>query len=444
MQILGPHFWINFVLAMTMQWFITLWVGVIRPQNWKLPLKWMGWALIPAVIGQSWALLLPPISALLYLIHHQPRLTLIFVNATIVVFLVVVMVNDVVRAVAIEIFGWRVSQSMPVITLSLVFQIIVYTLFSVAVSGMRLQPGNLEILALSRKEQWTVMALLVSLATLARLSSVMIHHLVVSHAMLTFDLSIELVMILSISASLFVFLQSFFHRQRVQTQYQEALLRTRYDQRVSDQAKAIRLFKQRYQQQMLKLGDYLDAEDYVGLATYYQTLNSQWQTTSQLAGLEAAGLQRLHDPSLKSLLFQKLLTAQGQGLILRLEIPDLIQYVPMNSVQLLRVMGILLDNAIEAGGVGQRREIHCAILDYPDAVELAVANPVSMKNPPQLAHIMAAGYTTKGTGHGQGLRIVQEIIGQTPGAALQLALKHDQLYFTIILLKSGGELRDNG
>ncbi|MGV7614314.1 hypothetical protein PJM54_28940, partial [Mycobacterium kansasii] len=84
--------------------------------------------------------------------------------------------------------------------------------------------------------------------------------------------------ILSISASLFVFLQSFFHRQRVQTQYQEALLRTRYDQRISDQVKAIRLFKQRYQQQMLKLGDYLDAEDYVGLATYYQTLNSQWQT----------------------------------------------------------------------------------------------------------------------------------------------------------------------
>ncbi|MCF7522918.1 hypothetical protein L3X07_05220 [Levilactobacillus brevis] len=170
----------------------------------------MGWALIPAMIGQSWALLLPSISALLYLIHHRPRLTLIFVNATIVVFLVVVMINDVVRAVTIEIFGWQVSQSVLVITLSLVFQIIIYMLFSVAVSGLRLQPGNLEELALNRKEQWTVMALLISLATLAQLSSIIIHHLAISHAMLTFDLSIELVMILSISASLFIFLQSFF------------------------------------------------------------------------------------------------------------------------------------------------------------------------------------------------------------------------------------------
>ncbi|WP_249203861.1 hypothetical protein [Levilactobacillus brevis] len=70
-----------------------------------------------------------------------------------------------------------------------------------------------------------------------------------------------------------------------------------------------------------------------------------------MAGLEVEGLQRLNDPSLKSLLFQKLLVAQGRGLVLRLEIPESIQAVPMNNVQLLRVMGILLDNAIEAGAM---------------------------------------------------------------------------------------------
>ncbi|MCF7522920.1 hypothetical protein L3X07_05230 [Levilactobacillus brevis] len=83
-------------------------------------------------------------------------------------------------------------------------------------------------------------------------------------------------------------------------------------------------------------------------------------------------------------------------------------------------------------------------MNYADAVELVVANPVSSQAPPQLNRIMVAGYTTKGAGHGQGLRTVQDIIAQTPGAALQLALKHDRLYFTVILLKSGGEWRDNG
>ena len=109
--------------------------------------------------------------------------------------------------------------------------------------------------------------------------------------MLTFSLSIELVMILLITVSLFTFFQSFFHRQRVRANYQESLLRTRYDRRMSDQVRAIRQFKQNYQKQMLRLGDYLDAEDYEGLADYYKTLSSRWSATHHLVGIEADGLQ---------------------------------------------------------------------------------------------------------------------------------------------------------
>lgn len=438
LQLFNTHFWINFVLAITMQWFITLWIGVIRPQNWKLPLKWMGWALIPAFIGESWALMLPPISALVYLIHHRPKMALIFVNATIVIYLVVVLVNDVVRAVSIEIFGMTTSQTALIITGRLIFQIFIYTLCSLAVSGMRVQPGNLERLAFSHKEQWTVMALLTSLAMLAQLSSSIIHRMAITHAMMTFALSIELLMILVISASLFFFLQSFFHRQRVQAEYQATLIRSRYDRRISNQVQAIRQFKQTYQKQMLRLGDYLDAKDYAGLTQYYQTLNSRWQATSRMVGLEEVGLQKLQDPPLKSLLFQKILAAQNQGLVLQLEIPTTIQTIPLANVKLQRIVGILLDNAIEAGAIGQRNTIHCAVLDYPDAIEIAVANPISTTQPPKINQFMNAGYTTKGSGHGQGLSTVQEIVTATPNAALQIEMKQARLYFTLILTKPKG------
>ncbi|MGY5339936.1 GHKL domain-containing protein [Levilactobacillus spicheri] len=107
----------------------------------------------------------------------------------------------------------------------------------------------------------------------------------------------------------------------------------------------------------------------------------------------------------------------------------------MNNVQLLRVMGILLDNAIEAPLVGDLPEIYCAILDYPDAVELAVANPVSVTNPPKINQFMQAGYTTKGQNHGLGLSTVNEIINQTANAAIQIVLKRGRLYMTVILTK---------
>ncbi|MFC6206517.1 sensor histidine kinase [Levilactobacillus tongjiangensis] len=438
MHIFDTHFWINFVLAMTMQWFWTLWIGVIRPRNWKLPLKWVGWALIPAVIGTSWSLAIPPVSALLYLNHHRPKMSLIFVNATIVIYLVVVLVNDVVRAVTIELFGFVTSQTAPLIAGRLVFQVIIYTLCSLAVSGMRIQPGNLEELAFSRKEQWTVMALLASMSVLAQLSTVIIHRLAITHAMMTFALSIELIMILLISASLFFFLQSFFYRQRVKSGYQELLLRSRYDRRISDQVRAIRQFKQQYQKQMLRLGDYLDAEDYDGLTAYFQTLDSRWHATSHVTDLEEDGLQRLSDPPLKSLLFQKILAAQAKGRDLRLEIPDEVRTFPIDSLLLIRIVGILLDNALESAPVAGQRDIYFAILTYPGSIEISVANPVSQDEPPQINRFLTTGYTTKGHGHGQGLKTVQEIVMQTDNASLQIALKRGMLYFTLILTKEGG------
>lgn len=436
-HLLDYRFWINLVLAVTMQWFITLWVGVIRPQNWKLPLKWIGWGLIPAILGRPWTLILPPLSALVYLIRHRPKLTLIFVNATIVIYLVVVMVNDVVRQVIVELIGVAGSEQPLVIAGRLIFQLLIYSLISLAVSGMRVQPGNLERLSFSRKEQWTVMALLTSLAILAQASSMIIHRLKINHAMLTFALSIELVMVLLISASLFFFLQSFFDRQHVRAKFQENLLQTRYDRRISNQVQAIREFKQTYQKQMLKLGDYLDAEDYEGLAAYYETLNSRWQATSLRAGIEVDGLHQLSDPALKSLLFQKMLAAQNHGIAFQLEIPDKVAVLPMESVHLLRVVGVLLDNAIEACAGQSQPEIYCAILDYPGVVEFAVANPVPADTPGKMSHFMEAGYTTKGGGHGLGLSSVQEIINQTDNASLQVVYKRGMLYFTVILTKPG-------
>jgi hypothetical protein len=102
-HLFDQNFWVNFVLAMTMQWFWTIWIGEIRPQNWSLPVKWVLWALIPAVIGEGWSLTIPPLAALVYLLRHHRNLALIFMNATIVIFLIVVLVND---------FSWELMRQL--------------------------------------------------------------------------------------------------------------------------------------------------------------------------------------------------------------------------------------------------------------------------------------------------------------------------------------------
>lgn len=434
-HLFDQNFWVNFVLAMVMQGFWTLWIGEIRPQTWLLPVQWVGWALVTALIGQPWALVIPPLAAWSYLLRHRRQLAVIFVNVTLVIALIVVLINDLFYQGTIEIWGAVFANSTLGVALRLTAQVGAYFLISLGVRGMRIQPGNLAQLAFSRKEQWTVLTLLGTLGLMTELSTAVIHRLNLPHSLLTFALGIESLMVALIVISLFLFLRSFFSRQRAMVDYQASVLQTRYDQRISDQVRAIRDFKHTYQKQMLKLGDYLDAEDYAGLEAYFKTLDDHWQTTKQLVGLEVDGFQRLNDPPLKSLLFQKILAAQNRGWHFRLEIPDQVQAIPMNNVQLLRVMGILLDNAIEAPLVGDLPEIYCAILDYPDAVELAVANPVSVTNPPKINQFMQAGYTTKGQNHGLGLSTVNEIINQTANAAIQIVLKRGRLYMTVILTK---------
>lgn len=442
-HLFDQDFWVNLTLAMIMQWFWTLWIGEIRPQNWTLPLKWLGWALLPAVIGQGWSPVIPPLAALVYLLRQRPNLALVFTNVTIVIFLIVVLINDFSWELTRLLWGPTVATSVLGVGGRLVVQLGIYSLVSLGVRKTHIQPGSLNQLALSYKEQWTVLGLLLSLSALVALSSNIIYQMVLSQEMLTFALGIEVIMMALIVVSLFVFLRSFMTRQRVKANYQSTMLQNRYDRQISNQVQTIRDFKQTYQKQMLKLGDYLDAEDYAGLTQYYQTLNTRWQTTNQLAGIEIDGLQRLNDPPLKNLLFQKILLAQNHNWHFRLEVPDPIQAIPMNNVQLLRVLGILLDNAIEAPRIGTLPEIYCAILDYPSAVELAVANPVDAKNPPAINQFMRAGYTTKGGSHGLGLSTVQEIIDQTANASLQIMIKHDYLYFTVILTKAGGGADDN-
>lgn len=432
------NFWVNFVLAITMQWFWTLWIGEVRPQTWTLPLKWLWWALVTAVIGQSWALVIPPLAALGYLVRHRRELAVIFINVTLVIGLIVILLNDLVFQMTIALMGQTFADSLLGVSGRLAVQLLLYSLISLAVAGMHIRPGNLAQLAFSRKEQATVMVLLILLALMTELSSTVIHQLDLPQQLLTFALGIEALMLGLIVTSLFFFLRSFFSHQQAKIDYQESILQSRYDRRLSDQVRNIRDFKHTYQKQMLRLGDYLDAEDYAGLEAYFKTLDQHWQTSKQLVVLEVDGLQRLNDPPLKSLLFQKILAAQNHGWHFRLEVPDQIQSIPMNNVELLRVMGILLDNAIEAPVLGEIPEIYCAILDYPDAVELAVANPVSATTPPPVSRMMQTGYTTKGAAHGLGLSTVQEIIGRTPNAALQVVAKRGRLYFTVILTKEKG------
>ncbi|MDO4322369.1 MAG: GHKL domain-containing protein [Lachnospiraceae bacterium] len=101
---------------------------------------------------------------------------------------------------------------------------------------------------------------------------------------------------------------------------------------------------------------------------------------------------------------------------------------PMNPAQtigtedLLRVLGILLDNALDAaarnGGI-----VRIILLQEEKELYLAVAN--NYDTAPDLSALVRKGYTTKGKGHGTGLSSYRKIISRYRGCVSRTYLKEE-------------------
>ena len=92
----------------------------------------------------------------------------------------------------------------------------------------------------------------------------------------------------------------------------------------------------------------------------------------------------------------------------------------MDTDDLLRALGILLDNAIEAVPKGEG-QVRVVLLQEEKELYLAVAN--NYEKSPDLSALTKKGYTTKGSGHGTGLTSYRRIVSRCRGCATRTYLK---------------------
>ena len=92
----------------------------------------------------------------------------------------------------------------------------------------------------------------------------------------------------------------------------------------------------------------------------------------------------------------------------------------MDTDDLLRALGILLDNAIEAVPK-EEGQVRVVLLQEEKELYLAVAN--NYEKTPDLSSLTKKGYTTKGSGHGTGLTSYRRIVARCRGCATRTYLK---------------------
>lgn len=143
----------------------------------------------------------------------------------------------------------------------------------------------------------------------------------------------------------------------------------------------------------------------------------------------------IENTEIKGLLISKLAEAESKGISIHLEITDIFKNFPMESSDLVRVMGIFLDNAIEAVLELNRtmQKIVIVIMQDEKSFVIRIKNPNGHKV--ALHELVQTNFSTKGKNRGFGLTNVRKILARYPHILNEVNIQNDQFIQTLTIKK---------
>lgn len=182
-----------------------------------------------------------------------------------------------------------------------------------------------------------------------------------------------------------------------------------YTNRMESFYDEIRVFRHDYRNILATMQDYIDNGDIEDLQTYFHDkILSDTEVLSD-DGFFLGKLHLIEDHAVKSLLYTKLITILNHKLSLTLELTEHVPVIPLDNLLLCRVLGILLDNAIEASVASDAKMLHLAIVCTDTATTFVIANSTLPLTVP-ITQLSSQGFTTKENHSGLGLATVHKLL----------------------------------
>ena len=189
----------------------------------------------------------------------------------------------------------------------------------------------------------------------------------------------------------------------------------------------LRAFKHDFHNIVHAIGGYVDTEDLEGLRKYYSQLLTDCQRVNNLTGLSP---ETINHPAIYNVLANKYHKANETGIKINLEIfLDLSEIdKSMKIYEFTRILGILLDNSIEAAKECDEKLINLTIRkdEHKHQLLLVIENTYKNKNV-DTEKIYEKGFSTKTGNTGLGLWEVRQILKRNDN--LNLFTSKDSEYF---------------
>ena len=199
-----------------------------------------------------------------------------------------------------------------------------------------------------------------------------------------------------------------------------------YTANVEEMVAGMKKFKHDHKNLLLGFNEHLKNHDIANAQKYYEDYMECFIENTADVNSTLNDLVRLNIPELKSLLMFKFLRAMQQGVDVYVEIAKPIENVaPDNVLDLCRISGILVDNAIEASLDAEKPTVR--FLAYIDRtmVTLVFSNTCAADSVPQLDKLFDDGFSTKGIGRGHGLHTIIEIMNDNEIFSIGTSTKNE-------------------
>ena len=221
----------------------------------------------------------------------------------------------------------------------------------------------------------------------------------------TIEYYIYIVIIIFVVVSFVYVIYNKFQRQAMEDKYNESMEYVlRYEKIINEQGKK----NHEYNNQLMVIKGYINKPE--RLSEYSDEVIGEHKT-GQNYTVKQLGF--LPDGGVKGLLYHKLSKMEDNNIKYYLYVDQNLKDKDIESFDLktyrdlTKLLGVFLDNAIDAALKSEEKEIEVELKDKDDCLLLTISNTYDKNT--DINKVGKSGFTTKGVGHGFGLSIVKDI-----------------------------------
>lgn len=242
-----------------------------------------------------------------------------------------------------------------------------------------------------------------------------------------------IVMLLMMLWQMVFFIRSYMKKQEASYQAKQNTQLNEYLKSVEQQYLELRRFKHDYKNIMLSLQDSISNGSSSEQLPYFKELIAQRAIDTSLDSGKIAKIQHVGNETLRGLIVQKFFDAQTKGIELSLELDQSEFIIKHNLVDVVRIVGNLLDNAIDAAKSTPDKQVTCAFNSLHETKEISVRNSTNKKL--DVNKMFELGASTKGSQRGFGLSNVQQLVDKQKNFFLDVDSKNDRVIITLTILE---------